>query len=76
MTPADLDILIHIEKAGTGIKRIRDEARAQGCPEPVWEANGFVTAIFRPNPAVRAQAAAQQGEVGPEVKPEGSQGPS
>lgn len=54
-----------IEKAGTGIKRIRDETRAQGCPDPVFEANGFFTAIFRPNPEVRAQAAAQAtGEVG------------
>ena len=35
-----------IEKAGTGIRRIRDEARAQGCPEPEFEANGFVTVIF------------------------------
>ena len=50
-----------IEKAGTGIKRIRDEARAQGCPEPVWESNGFVTAIFRPNPEVRAASGAQLG---------------
>jgi ATP-dependent DNA helicase RecG len=45
-----------IEKAGTGIKRIRDEVREQGCPEPEFEANGFVTAIFRPNPQVRAEA--------------------
>lgn len=45
-----------IEKAGTGIKRIRDEARAQGCPEPVFEETGFVTATFFPNPEVRAQA--------------------
>jgi predicted HTH transcriptional regulator len=35
-----------IEKAGTGIKRIRDEARDGGYPEPVWEANGFTTAVF------------------------------
>ena len=48
-----------IEKAGTGIKRIRDEAHDQGCPEPVWEANGFTTAIFRPNPEVRAAVGAQ-----------------
>jgi ATP-dependent DNA helicase RecG len=48
-----------IEKAGTGIKRIRDEVRQQGCPEPVFENNGFFTAIFRPNPEVRALAAAQ-----------------
>jgi ATP-dependent DNA helicase RecG len=47
-----------IEKAGTGVKRIRDEARAGGYPEPVWEANGFTTAIFRPNPEVRAAAEA------------------
>lgn len=48
-----------IEKAGTGIKRIRDEVREQGCPEPEFEVNGFFTAIFRPNPEVRAQAETQ-----------------
>lgn len=37
-----------IEKAGTGIKRMRDEARAQGCPEPTFETTGFFTATFRP----------------------------
>lgn len=46
-----------IEKAGTGVKRIRDEAREGGYPEPVWEANGFTTATFRPNPDVGAAAA-------------------
>ena len=45
-----------IEKAGTGIRRIRNETRAQGCPEPEFEANGFVTVTFRPNPEVRAEA--------------------
>ena len=53
------DLLHHIdfiEKAGTGIRRIRNEARAQGCPEPTFEANGFFTAIFRPNPEVRPSA--------------------
>ena len=48
-----------IEKAGTGIKRMRDEAHAQGCPEPTFEAAGFFTTTFLPNPAVRAQAEAQ-----------------
>jgi len=48
-----------IEKAGTGVKRIRDEAREGGYPEPIWEANGFVTTVFRPNPQVRAAAEAQ-----------------
>jgi ATP-dependent DNA helicase RecG len=45
-----------IEKAGTGIRRIREEARAGGYPEPVFEANGFTTATFRPSPEVRASA--------------------
>ncbi len=45
-----------IEKAGTGIKRMREEARAQHCPAPVFEENGFFTAIFYPNPEVMAQA--------------------
>ena len=45
-----------VEKAGTGIRRIRDEASAQDCPEPQFEANSFVTVTFRPNPEVRAEA--------------------
>jgi len=45
-----------IEKAGTGIKRMREEAHDQRCPEPIFEENGFFTAIFYPNPEVRAQA--------------------
>ncbi len=44
-----------IEKAGTGIKRMRDEARERGCPDPVYEATSFFTASFYPNPAVRDQ---------------------
>jgi len=44
-----------IEKAGTGIKRMRDEAHDQSCPAPIFEENGFFTAIFYPNPEVRAQ---------------------
>lgn len=58
----------YIEKAGTGIKRIRDEAREGGYPEPEWEANGFVTAIFRPNAEVRA-AAERTEQVAPQVPP-------
>ena len=60
-----------IEKAGTGVKRIRDEAHDGGYPEPVWEVNGFTTAIFRPNPEVRAAAgtdsAAQSGANTPQA---------
>jgi ATP-dependent DNA helicase RecG len=49
-----------IEKAGTGIKRMREEARDQHCPAPIFEENGFFTAIFYPNPEVRAQAGAKE----------------
>lgn len=49
-----------IEKAGTGIKRLRDEARAQHCPAPIFEENGFFTAIFYPNPEVRTQASTKE----------------
>ena len=51
-----------IEKAGTGIKRIRDEAHAQGCPEPLFAETGFVTVTFFPNPIVRAQTEVQSAE--------------
>ena len=42
-----------IEKAGTGIQRMRNEMRAQGCPEPEFNANGFFAVTLRPNPVVR-----------------------
>lgn len=58
-----------IEKAGTGVKRIRDEARAGGYPEPVWEADGFTTAVFRPNPVVRAALEPQVREKRPTGAP-------
>ena len=53
------DLLHHIdfiEKAGTGIRRIRNETRTQGCPEPKFGTNGFFTATFGPNPKVRTSA--------------------
>ena len=53
-----------IEKAGTGIRRIRDEARELDCPEPEFDAGSFVTVTFRPNPEVRAEVT---GEVAGEV---------
>jgi len=49
-----------IEKAGTGIRRMRGEARELGCSEPEFEETGFFTILFRPNPAVRAEAVAQE----------------
>ena len=57
-----------IEKAGTGIRRIRDGARAQDCPEPEFEADRFVTVTFRPNPEVREVSG--EGRVSPQVTPE------
>jgi ATP-dependent DNA helicase RecG len=37
-----------IERAGTGIGRMRDELVAHGSPEPVFESKAFFTARFRP----------------------------
>jgi ATP-dependent DNA helicase RecG len=37
-----------IEKAGTGIRRMRDGAREMGYPEPEFIAGNFFTALFRP----------------------------
>jgi ATP-dependent DNA helicase RecG len=37
-----------IEKAGTGIERMRQDVRAHGSPEPVFVADTFFTATFRP----------------------------
>lgn len=58
-----------IEKAGTGIRRIREDARAQGCPEPQFDVTAFVTAPFFPNPAVRAQAEVQRPDSSREKSP-------
>jgi len=56
-----------IEKAGTGIRRIRDDVRKQGCLEPEFEPNGFFTVIFRPNPNVRAQSVPGQMRIADQV---------
>lgn len=37
-----------VEKAGTGIRRMRDGARVQGYPEPEFSSGSFFTAVFRP----------------------------
>ena len=62
-----------IEKAGTGIRRIRDGTKAVDCPEPVFDAGNFVTVTFRPNPEVRQAAGGELGrtpQVTPEVAPQ------
>ena len=48
-----------IDKAGTGIRRIRNEVRSQGCPEPEFKVNGYFTATFWPNPDVRVSEGAR-----------------
>ena len=40
----------YIEKAGTGIRRMREDAERRGCPEPQFKGTGFFTAVFRPRP--------------------------
>ena len=55
-----------IEKAGTGIRRIRDGAKAVNCPEPEFKADSFVTVTFRPNPEVRQAAGGELAPI-PEV---------
>ncbi|MDO8691549.1 MAG: ATP-binding protein [Dehalococcoidia bacterium] len=37
-----------IEKAGTGIRRMREEAALHGSPEPLFKSDCFFTALFRP----------------------------
>ena len=62
-----------IEMAGTGIRRIRDGAKAVGCPEPAFEVGNFVTVTFRPNPEVRQIAGSELGstpQVAPQVAPQ------
>ena len=51
-----------IEKAGTGIKRMREEAKKYGSPEPKFDTTGFFTATFYPSPEVRRQALATTAE--------------
>jgi predicted HTH transcriptional regulator len=53
-------ILLGVRDDGTGIQRMRDEAHDQRCPAPIFEENGFFTAIFYPNPEVRAQVGAME----------------
>ncbi len=76
MTLADLLHRINfIEKAGTGIRRILEDAKEQNCPRPDFEIGRFVTVTFRPNPEVRAIGTDNQpagevtGEVTEEVTP-------
>jgi ATP-dependent DNA helicase RecG len=44
-----LYLIVLIEKAGTGIRRMIEDARKHKCPEPKFTVNGFFTATFWPN---------------------------
>ena len=57
--------MIFIEKAGTGIRRIRDEVRTWGGPAPLFETSGFFTTTIYPIANVRTQMAIiSESEVG------------
>ncbi len=53
-----------IEKAGTGIQRIREDARIQGCPDPEFKAGRFFIATFGPNPEVQVRTDKQRETLG------------
>ncbi|MDI7261160.1 MAG: hypothetical protein QME90_14735 [Thermodesulfobacteriota bacterium] len=70
------NLIALIEKTGTGIRRMREEARRHKCPEPKFTVNGFFTATFYPTleiarkitPQVTPQVTGQVGEqVGEQV---------
>ena len=56
-----------IEKAGTGIRRMLEDARKHKCPEPELTVNGFFTATFWPNLEIVRQITPQ---VTPQVAPQ------
>ncbi len=57
-----------IEKAGTGIRRMREEARGHKCPEPKFTVNGFFTATFWPNVEIARKITLQvTSKVAPQV---------
>ncbi|MBI3302221.1 MAG: transcriptional regulator, partial [Deltaproteobacteria bacterium] len=67
-----------IEKAGTGIRRMQEDARRHKCPEPIFRANGFFTVTFLPTTERVHRAAGEvggevAGEVGGQVGPYGMQ---
>jgi len=56
-----------IEKAGTGIRRMIEDARKHKCPEPKFTVNGFFTATFWPNAEIARKITPQ---VTPQVAPQ------
>jgi ATP-dependent DNA helicase RecG len=57
-----------IEKAGTGIRRMIEDARKHKCPEPKFKVNGFFTATFWPNAEIAHKVTPQvAGEISEQV---------
>lgn len=65
-------ILLGVRDDGT-VKRMRNKAHVQHCPEPIFEENGFFTTLFYPNPEVRVMAGTQDAprtaQVGTKIRP-------
>ena len=60
-----------IEKAGTGIRRMREEARRHKCLEPKFTVNGFFTTTFWPTEEIAQKITPQVTEqVGERVTPQ------
>jgi len=60
--PLIADLLHRIalfEKAGTGIRRMIEDARKHKCPDPKFTVNGFFTATFWPNIEIARQVTSQ-----------------
>ena len=51
-----------IEKAGTGIRRMIEDARRYKCPEPKFTVNGFFTTTFWPAREIVRKITPQVGE--------------
>ena len=71
-----------IEKAGTGIRRMIEDAKRHKCPEPKFKVDGFFTATFWPSleiahkitPQATPQITGQDGEqVGEQVGEQGNE---
>ena len=50
-----------VERAGTGIERMRVEALSRGYPEPEFKEDTFVTVVFRPHPKTLTDREQQNG---------------
>ena len=59
--PMVADLLARVERAGTGIERMRVEALSRCYPEPEFQEDTFVTVVFRPHPKTLTDREQQNG---------------